>query len=64
MTEPRPPVPRPVRLRMPPIVLFRAFVLGGVAVAACVWALWRHQTMKPPPMLVPAPSATEIEIEP
>lgn len=57
--------PQPERIRFPLAVLIRMFVIGSVAVLAAVWALWRHYTVKPMPMVVPvAPSATEIEIEP
>ena len=49
---------------MPFVVMFRAFVLGSISIAACVWAIWRHYTIPPAPMLVPVPTATEIEIEP
>jgi hypothetical protein len=39
------------------------FILGSVAVIASVWAIWHHYTTPRTPMLVPAPSASEIEIE-
>ncbi len=48
---------------MPAIVFFRAFLLGGVSIAACIWAIWRHYTVPLPSMLAPVPSATETEIE-
>jgi hypothetical protein len=41
----------------------RMFVLGMVAAIASTWAIWRHYTVPRQPMLVPKPSATEIEIE-
>lgn len=59
--------PQPQGIRFPLAVLVRMFVIGSVAVIAAVWALWRHYTIPPAPMVVPvtpAPSATEIEIEP
>ena len=59
--------PRPERIRFPVAVLIRMFFIGSVAVIAAIWALWRHYTVPPAPMVVPAtpaPSATEIEIEP
>ena len=64
VTEPRPARPVPTRPKIPLSMLFRMFVLGAVAVVACVWALWRHYTVPLAPMLVPVPSATEIEVEP
>ena len=48
---------------MPAIVFFRAFLLGSVSIAACIWAIWRHYTVPLPSMLAPVPSATETEIE-
>lgn len=62
-TEPKEPLPRPQRVRYPVGVLFRMFVLGSVAVIGSLYALWRHYNVPPAPMLVPAPAATEIEIE-
>jgi stage V sporulation protein SpoVS len=65
VTAPRALPPRLAEnVRIPGTVVFRAFVLGAVAVGACVWAIWRHYTVPPTPMLVPKPAATEIEIEP
>jgi hypothetical protein len=65
VTDPRTPA-RPERWRIPPIMLIRMFVIGSVAVIACIWAIWRHYAVPRPPLLVPtpAPSATEIEVEP
>jgi hypothetical protein len=54
----------PEKIRFPASVLFRMFVLGSIAVIASIWALWRYYNVPRMPMLVPAPSATEIEIEP
>ncbi len=59
--------PKPERLRFPVAVLIRMFVIGSVAVIASLWALWRQYNIPRMPMVVPvtpAPSATEIEIEP
>ncbi len=59
--------PMPQRIRFPAAVLIRMFFIGSVAVIAAIWAIWRHYTVPPAPMVVPvtpAPSATEIEIEP
>lgn len=64
VTEPRPPRPVPSRPKIPPMMVFRMFVLGAVSIVACVWAIWRHYTVPRSPMLVPVPTATEIEIEP
>jgi hypothetical protein len=36
------------------------FLLAAVSVIAAGWGLWRYYTHRPAPMLVPAPSATEI----
>jgi hypothetical protein len=63
----RPPRPQPQRVRYPVAVLVRMFVIGSVAVIAACWALWRYYTVPHTPMVVPvapAPSASEIEIEP
>lgn len=64
IVEPRRGPPRPEKIRYPVAVLFRMFVLGSVAILGALWALWRHYTVPHMPMVVPAPSATEIEIEP
>jgi len=61
------PRPQPRPIRYPIAVLIRMFLLGSVAVIAAAWAIWRHYTIPPAPMLVPvapAPPASEIEIEP
>lgn len=63
-TEKRTPPPRPRQIRYPLGTLFRMFVLGSFAVIGALWALWRHYTVPHVPMLVPAPSPTEIQIEP
>lgn len=58
--------PKPERVRYPVTALLRMFLIGAVAVIASIWALWRHYTVPPAPMVVPvtpAPSATEIEID-
>lgn len=64
VTEPRPARPVPAQPRMPLVVLIRAFLLGSVAVVACIWAIWRHYYAPPPSLLVPRPAPTEIEVEP
>ena len=56
--------PQPQRIRYPLAVLFRMFVLGSVAVIAASYAIWRHYTVPPTPMLRPTPAPTEIEVEP
>ena len=59
--------PQPQRIRFPVAVLIRMFLIGSVAVIAAIWALWRTYTVPRMPMVVPvapAPSASEIEIEP
>ena len=61
--EARKPLPKPARVRIPVALLIRMFVIGSVAVGASIWALWRHYTVTPMPMLVPTPSASEIEVE-
>jgi hypothetical protein len=58
------PARRPQRVRYPIAVLFRMFVIGSIAVIGAAWALWRHYTVPHVPMVVPAPSASEIEVEP
>ena len=67
ITEGHRPRPRPEKVRYPIAVLVRMFLIGSVAVAAAGWAIWRHYTVPRMPMVVPvspAPSASEIEIEP
>jgi hypothetical protein len=34
-------------------MLVRTFVFGALAIVGAAWALARHYTVKPPPMLVP-----------
>lgn len=60
---------RPVqaRPRLPAALAFRIFVLGGVSIAASSYAIYRHYFVPRPPMVVPAPPATEVpapELEP
>ena len=67
ITEERLLRPQPQRIRYPVAVLLRMFLLGSVAIVASCWALWRYYTVPKMPMVVPAspaPSASEIEIEP
>jgi hypothetical protein len=75
LTDGLPERPTPGRLRYPVVVLFRMFVIGSVAIIACLWAIWRHYNVPRVPMLVPvtatpspstspsAAAASEIEIE-
>jgi hypothetical protein len=51
---------KPQRWRVPGFMLFRMFVIGSVAIGASIWALYRHYSTTRPPMLVPAPSASEL----
>lgn len=65
----RGPPPRPETPRIPLAAAIRMFVIGTLAVFAAAWALFRHYSVPRMPMLVPAPSATEIpapelEVEP
>jgi hypothetical protein len=46
--------PEPV----PRVLLVRTFALGLVAIAGAAWALSRHFTSTPPPMLVHVPPRT------
>ncbi len=55
---------RPTRPKIPLAMSIRMFLVGSIAVAASVWAIWRHYTVARPSMLAPTPSASEIEIEP
>ena len=64
ITEPRMARPQPQRIRYPVAVLLRMFLLGSVAIVGSAWALWRNYTNPHMPMLVPVPSASEIEVEP
>jgi hypothetical protein len=71
VTDPRSPPPRPEQPRIPFAMLLRMFLIGSIAVGASVWAIWRHYTTTPAPMLVPVPAAapssgssSEIEVEP
>ena len=49
---------------MPLGVLFRAFVLGSIAVGASVYAIYRHYYVARPSMLMPRPTATATAEEP
>jgi hypothetical protein len=69
VTDPRPPPPRAERLRLPMGSLVRIVIFASLAVMASGWAIWRHYTVPLSPMLVPktaapAPSGSEIEVEP
>jgi hypothetical protein len=50
--------PKPERPTVPFHMAIRMFLLGSVAVAAAVYAIWRHYSVPTTPMLVPVPSAT------
>ncbi len=39
-------------------LLVRAFVFGLVAILGAAWALLRHYSLTPPPMIVPVPPRT------
>lgn len=54
---------RPERPSIPLHLAIRMFLIGGIAVAGAVYALWRHYSLPRTPMLVPAPSASEVPIE-
>lgn len=45
---------------MPVTLLLRMFLLGAVSILAAAYAIYRHYTVPHAPMLVPAPTATEI----
>jgi len=62
--KPKKDPPRAEAVRLPPGSLVRIFVLATLAVAATVWAIWRHSTVTPAKMLVPKPASSEIEVEP
>jgi hypothetical protein len=59
-----PPAPPPRRAKPPPSVfappVLRVFLLASIAVAGAAYGLWRYYTHRPVPMLVPAPSSTEV----
>lgn len=48
------------RPRMPISLFVRIFIVGSVAVGACVYAIWRHVAVPRPPMLVPVPAETTL----
>lgn len=51
------------RPRIPFATLLRMFLLGSVAIVASVYAIWRYYTVPYQKMLVPKPTASEVEIE-
>lgn len=55
------PVPR---ASLPSALLVRVLVFGLVAIAGAAWALHRHWTYVPPPMLVPTPPRTAPTYDP
>ena len=56
-TKPKLP-PKPERPSVPFHMAIRMFLIGSVAVAGAIWALYRHYSMPRAPMLVPVPSAS------
>jgi hypothetical protein len=56
-TKPKQP-PKPERPVVPLYTAIRMFLIGSVAVAAAVYAIWRHYSVPLTPMLVPVPSAS------
>lgn len=48
------------RPRLPALLAFRIFVLGGISIAATSYAIYRHYFVPRPPMLVPVAPATEL----
>ena len=48
--------------RIPGAMVFRMFIIGSVAIIACIWALWRHYYVPRTPLLVPIPSSSATEI--
>lgn len=53
-----PPVLR--RPGIPIVLLVRMFLVGSVAVVAACWGIWRYYFVPRTPLLVPAPSTTEL----
>lgn len=54
------PAPRLKKPRIPVLLLVRMFLVGSVAVAAACWGIWRYYFVPRTPLLVPAPSTTEL----
>ena len=50
--------PKPERPLVPLFMAIRMFLIGSVAVAVAGYAIWRHYSVPPTPMLVPVPSAS------
>jgi len=48
---------KPEQWRIPGALLFRMFILGSVAIVACIWALYRHYSVPRMPMVVPIASS-------
>lgn len=60
MARPKKPKhpPKPEHTGVPFNMAIRMFLIGSVAVAASLYAIWRHYSVPRTPMLVPAPSAS------
>lgn len=54
---------RAERPSIPLHMVIRMFLIGAVAVIGSIYALWRHYSVPRTPMLVPAPSSSEVPIE-
>ena len=57
------PKAKPEQASIPVHLAIRMFLIGSIAVVGAVYAIWRHYSVPRAPMLVPAPSASEIPIE-
>ena len=53
---------RPEQPRIPFAMGIRMFFIGSIAVVAAVYAIWRHYSIPPRPMLVPAPPPSASEL--
>jgi hypothetical protein len=58
----KPPGP-PARVTVLSFAILRMILLAACAIAGAVYAVVRYYTHPPAPMMVPAPSATEIPVE-
>lgn len=59
----KPRTGKPERASIPVHLAIRMFLIGSIAVVGAVYAIWRHYSVPRTPMLVPAPSPSEIPIE-
>jgi hypothetical protein len=50
--------PKPELPTVPFNMAIRMFLIGSIAVAGTVYAIWRHYSVPRTPMLVPVPSAS------